>query len=164
MKNDSVSIAKGLAIILMVLAHTYFNVWGCNFINMFHMPLFFFFSGYCFKVAYLSDFKHYTRQKIRGIYWPYVKWCVIFLLIHNIFAQWQFYEQGAYTLHDMTLIFADIILRMFGADQLLGGFWFLRTMFWASFISYGMIKMLPKNKNLIVGGGHFIATLTSIGV
>ena len=46
MKDNSVSIAKGIAIILMVLAHTRFSEYGNYWINMFHMPLFFFFAGY----------------------------------------------------------------------------------------------------------------------
>lgn len=41
MKDNSVSIAKGIAIILMVLAHTRFSEYGNYWINMFHMPLFF---------------------------------------------------------------------------------------------------------------------------
>ena len=53
MKDNSVSIAKGIAIILMVLAHTRFSEYGNYWINMFHMPLFFFFAGYCFKDKYL---------------------------------------------------------------------------------------------------------------
>ena len=55
MKDSTVSISKALAIILMVLAHTRFSSLGNEVINLFHMPLFFFFSGYCFKDTYLKD-------------------------------------------------------------------------------------------------------------
>ena len=55
MRDHGVSIAKGIAIILMVLAHTRFSQYGGFYINMFHMPLFFFMSGYCFKEKYLDE-------------------------------------------------------------------------------------------------------------
>jgi len=45
MRDDSVSIAKGIAIILMVMAHARCPLWWQYHINMFHMPLFFFFSA-----------------------------------------------------------------------------------------------------------------------
>lgn len=53
-RDHSVTIAKASTIILMVLAHA-----GCPrflgaYIAMFHMPLFFIMSGYCFKTAYLN--------------------------------------------------------------------------------------------------------------
>lgn len=54
MRNNSISIAKAIAIMLMVLAHTQFSDYGNKVINMFHMPLFFFFSGYCMKESYLE--------------------------------------------------------------------------------------------------------------
>lgn len=41
LRNDAVSIAKGIAIILMVMAHSRFSIWLQYYINMFHMPLFF---------------------------------------------------------------------------------------------------------------------------
>ena len=46
MRDNSVSIAKAFAIMLMVLAHTWFMDIGNKWINMFHMPLFFFMAGY----------------------------------------------------------------------------------------------------------------------
>ena len=63
MKDDSVSIAKSFAIILMVLAHTFFWDFGDSWINMFHMPLFFFFAGYCFKEKYLQDTMGFIKRR-----------------------------------------------------------------------------------------------------
>jgi len=85
MRDDSISIAKAFAILLMVLAHTWFSEYGSRWINMFHMPLFFFFAGYCFKDKYLSEFMQFLRKRIIGLYKPFVKWSIIFLLLHNVF-------------------------------------------------------------------------------
>lgn len=44
-KDDFITIAKGIGIILMVLGHSGFYDYGNAVIHMFHMPLFFFVSG-----------------------------------------------------------------------------------------------------------------------
>ena len=53
MRDDKVTIAKGIGILLMVAAHAGIPDMVNRFIVMFHMPLFFFMSGYCFKEKYL---------------------------------------------------------------------------------------------------------------
>lgn len=58
-----VSICKAFAIILMVLAHSTGGTFD-HFVNLFHMPLFFFMSGFCFKEKYLVDFCGFIVRKI----------------------------------------------------------------------------------------------------
>ena len=60
MRDNSVSIAKAFAIMLMVLAHTWFMDIGNKWINTFHMPLFFFMAGYCFKDIYKRQHSYST--------------------------------------------------------------------------------------------------------
>lgn len=72
-KDNSVTIAKAIAIILMVMGHS-----GCpdginSYLGLIRMPLFFFMSGYCFKEAYLNTPKEYIKKRIKGVYWPYIK-------------------------------------------------------------------------------------------
>ena len=93
MRNNAVSIAKGVAIILMVMAHTRCGIWWQYYINMFHMPLFLFMSGYCFKIGYLEDWRTYIKKRVTGIYWPFVKWSVLFLLLHNVFFMLNIYNK-----------------------------------------------------------------------
>ena len=93
LRNDAVSIAKGIAIILMVMAHTQCPFWLWSYIHMFHMPLFFFFSGYCFKATYLDDPYSFCKRRIRGLYLPYVKWGLVFLLLHNVFFYLNIYNK-----------------------------------------------------------------------
>ena len=84
MKRDTViSIAKGIAIILMVIAHAEAPGWLCKFIFEFHMPLFFITAGYFFSLKYLNDEATFVKKRVKGLYWPFVKWSVFFLVIHN---------------------------------------------------------------------------------
>ena len=69
--NSGVTIAKAIAIILMVLGHS-----GCpdavnHFLGLMRMPLFFLMSGYCFKAKYLTDGGKYLRRRVTGVYVPY---------------------------------------------------------------------------------------------
>ena len=175
MRNEDVSISKAIAIILMVMAHAHIPLWGQQYINMFHMPLFFIFSGYCFKEKYLANPKMFVSKKVRGIYWPFVKWSLFFLLLHNLFFYLDIYngEYGfkgnvseLYTLRDYAVHAFNIITRMSDQEQLLGGFWFLKSLFWASLFGFILIK---KTKSLILGGGiafifSFLCVITNFHI
>lgn len=154
--DNSVSFAKGIGIILMVWGHTFFSMYGRTAIYMFHMPLFFFISGYCFKESHLENFRNYARKRISRIYVPFVKWGLIFLLLHNIFFHLNIYNgtygfggevSQLYGLSDYLKKTFQILFCLSGNEQLLGGYWFLHTMFFASFIFYGLLKL----KKPIVG-------------
>ena len=83
-KRDTViSVAKGIAIILMVIAHAEAPGWLCKFIFEFHMPLFFITAGYFFSIRYLHDEATFVKKRIKGLYWPFVKWALFFLILHN---------------------------------------------------------------------------------
>jgi len=157
MRDNSISIAKAFAIMLMVLAHTQFSDYGSKLINMFHMPLFFFFSGYCMKEKYLNAAIDFIKKRISGLYKPYVKWSVIFLIVHNLFYLLNIYndEYGfrghvshLYTWQEFVYKFIKIITSMSGEEQLLGGYWFLKSLFVCSIVGLFIIKY---NKRPIVG-------------
>lgn len=165
MRDNSVSIAKGIAIILMVLAHSRFSQYGNEFINMFHMPLFFFFSGYCFKERYLDDVKTYLKKKITGIWLPYVKWSILFLLCHNIFFHLNIYSSLStetynhlYSFQEIATKGIHILTKMGDHEQLLGGYWFMKCLFWASLIGFAVIKYCRKT----MMGGVILIILTVI--
>ena len=50
-------IAKGIAIILVVIAHLGIPEFWRKFIFLFHMPFFFFIAGYFFKEKYYATLK-----------------------------------------------------------------------------------------------------------
>lgn len=161
MRDESISIAKAIAILLMVLAHTYFSQYGNQWINMFHMPLFFFFAGFCFKEKYILNSKDFIQKRVKGLYKPFIKWSLIFLLLHNVFYHVNIYN-GEYGFHgevsqlysskEFALHAIHIVTRMTDNEQLLGGYWFLRSLFVGSVLGYLVIKY---SKKWIYGGGNF---------
>ena len=168
MRDTSISISKGIAIMLMVLAHSRFSVWGNQYINMFHMPLFFFFAGYCFKEKYLHDARNFCFKRVKGLYKPYVKWSLLFLLFHNLFYHLNIYNdeygfQGQvsslYGLKDYMSRAIHIITSMSGNEQLLGGFWFLKSLFVGSLLAYVAIRV---SKLLLCMGAFILISVLMI--
>lgn len=175
MRNPSVSIAKGIAIILMVMAHARCGIWWQHYINMFHMPLFLFMSGYCFKEAYLAGTKGFVAKRIKGVWWPFVKWQLIFLLLHNVFFALNIYngEYGfrgevshEYGVSETLKNAFYIVTTMSHSEQLLGGFWFLKSLFVGSLLFYFATKSaiyyrekLKYSIDFFVGGMLLAATL-----
>ena len=158
MKDDRITVAKAIGIILMVLAHSGFSIYANQFINMFHMPLFFFFSGYCFKEKYLQDWKGFTTKRIKGVYIPFVKWSLLFLLLHNVFFHLNIYngEYGfrgsvsyLYTFSEFAPRALHIVTRMTDEEQLLGGYWFLHSLLFGAFFFYMALRLI---RNPLLGG------------
>lgn len=81
-RNDTASIVKAIGIILMVIGHSECPKYLNDYLYMFHMPLFFFCSGYFFKKP--KDFymvRTFVNKRIKGLYLPYIKWTLLFSIV-----------------------------------------------------------------------------------
>ncbi len=156
-RDTTISVCKGIAIILMVIAHAEAPGWLCRFIFEFHMPLFFITAGYFFSLKYLDNEATFVKKRVKGLYWPFVKWSVFFLVIHN----WMFdigilneqygNEAGGvthpYTWHQIQQNLWNIVTAMGGYDQFLcGAFWFFRGLFVASILYLIIYKVVDTRK------------------
>ena len=166
-----VTYTKGVGIILMVLCHSMFK--DIPFIYMFHMSLFFFVSGYCFKEKYIDEPFRFVWQKVKGIYYPYAKWSIIFLLLHNVLYGLNIYNDSygynGFVSHLYTDVeFIDriksILLQMKGHEQLLGGLWFMKTLFWSYQISYLSIYLSFKLERWCRCGHNLLIMLSVVGL
>lgn len=136
--NAQVSIAKALGIILMVMGHAGCPEYLHDFIYLFHMPLFFFLSAYFFRDAKVVDSAgQYVLRKFKNLYWPYIKWSIIFLLLHNLFFQIGFYDNNL----SWQEVFVNVkrsVRGMWQGERMLGAYWFLISLFWESLL-FGLI-------------------------
>ena len=138
----SISIAKAIGIILMVIGHSGCPEYIHDFIYMFHMPLFFFLSGLCFKDKYITHTSDFLLRRIKGLYVPFVLIALLFLLLHNPFLnlgliQGEYYELDA--IYDRA---KSIIFSLHKEEQLLGGFWFIPQLLYASVFFIFVLKLL----------------------
>ena len=100
-RNNHITIAKALGIIMMVIGHS-----GCpaiigNFIYFFHMPLFFVCSGYFFnEILDKGLLQSFYIKRIKGLYIPYLKWSLFFLMIHNLLLYMYIINSHYYHIQD----------------------------------------------------------------
>ena len=158
-RDISFDIAKAICIILMVVGHS-----GCpeflqKFGNTFRMPCLFFISGLLFSEKYFTNLSFGIKKKLKGYGLPVVKWGLIFVLFHNVFVNLHIYDETARLSSSQFFYRVLKIATVTGGEQLLGGFWFLISMTWASVISVIFCHFLSKYNNLtnfsILGGGDF---------
>lgn len=130
-RDNTMSILKGIGIVLVVLGHS-----GCpellrQWIYCFHMPLFFLASGWFFKEKNISTPLLYTKRKVNDIYVKFVIWSIVFLVLHNFLFKLYLtgQDEGIYSVGDYLVRIPKIIFLMSGYDMaLLGVFWFLRVL------------------------------------
>lgn len=156
---DYIDIAKGIGIILMVIGHSLNETSKLRlFIYLFHMPLFFFISGIVINKKYFYDIKSLIKNKFKGLYYPFVKYSIIFIFLHNLFVNLHLYENlGVTAKYNIINIFKSIIraLLFMQTDWLLGPLWFLWILF-LSEIVFGIlgnfiIKIKKENSDKILG-------------
>ena len=133
-RDKRIDIAKGILIMLMVIGHSGCPSYLGNLIYSFHMPCFFIISGMLLSDKYFDHISLFIRKRIKGLYIPFVKWSIIFLLFHNLFAKLYIYD-NLYTFHNFTDKIIHII-TLTGSEQLLGGFWFLKELLYGSIIGF----------------------------
>lgn len=150
-RNSVISIIKGLAIILMVVGHAEAPELITNFIYTFHMPVFFICAGYFFSRKYVSDPWSFISKRFRGLYLPFLKWSIVFLVLHNLFFEigllnedygnWTGGVTHPYSFSTAMRRLALIVTSMSGYDEFLAGaFWFFRGLLVASIFFSGNIS------------------------
>lgn len=136
---------KATGIMLMVLAHCSNFELLYRIVYSFHMPLFFIVSGYCFKEKYLHEPISFMWKRIKGLWWPYVKWGLFFLLLHNVFIKLNIYgercNQHLYSRSEYLVQAENILFHMYNTEPFPGGFWFIRALFFGSLIACLIIKV-----------------------
>lgn len=134
-RNKSLDIAKAIGIILVVIGHSSSPIG--NFIYLFHMPLFFFISGYFYKEQYSNNIRTLIVKRLKTLYLPFVAYQIAFLLLHNFFYNINIYSNNPalgnnvvnfYNLKDFIKSFIRIICFI-RTEQLAGAFWFFITLF-----------------------------------
>ena len=110
-----------------------------NFVYQFHVPLFFFLSGYCFKEQ--DSWKEFLIKKIKRLYLPFVVWNLAFFAIHLI----------AHGLNGETVVPVDAIkhtikiLCGLAVTPLGGASWFLITLLQSLVLYTVLLALFPKS-------------------
>ena len=130
-RDKSIDVAKGIGMLMVVFGHTQSEY--IQLVYQFHLPLFFFLSGLVFNEKKVDDIENFVLSKIKNLWFPFVKYEMIFLLLHNTFSTISFYTTRSnyilnYTLED-TIKKSLLILTMGFGEKLAGPLWFLISSF-----------------------------------
>lgn len=134
-----IDIIRGTAILLVMLGHTYTNSYINGFIYSFHIPLFFYLSGYLYKVKNIS-FIAYVKKIIKKMIVPGLIYGWLCYFIEYIFRI------------DSNTFVSKILGTFF---ELRGSTysiipWFLITITFVEVIFYVISKYLKKEKVIII--------------
>lgn len=164
-KIDWVNISKGIAILLVIFEHALFKVDLIgNTILMFHMPFFFFISGYCYHKKDDSNMKKWRiNTLIKNI-----KIYVIFSIFGFI---WYMVKSK------FNIPFDNLILNFFNifyANQakyhlVAGGMWFVISLLFTKLLFSFLVKFIDKltaieNVLILIVFGSIAIFLNSIGI
>lgn len=161
-RNHTIDICKGLAIILMVIGHAEAPGWLVSFIYVFHMPVFFITAGYFFTRQHADNAWDFCRKRVKGLYWPFLKWSVFFLLIHNLlfkvgilneqYGNWENGVTHPYTWHQAVQRLVHMVFSMGGYDEFLAGaFWFFRALLLSSIVFLILYRLIDGRHRILKG-------------
>lgn len=133
-------IVKGLGIAAVVFGHSGFAYWPVIIlINYYHLPIFFFVSGFFYNDKYSTDPYMYIGRKLRTLWWPMIQYVVAFILLHNLFLklniyssltnQPMIYPKTPYTLFEILGNVLGAILNTSYISEMAGAMWFVLPLF-----------------------------------
>ena len=148
---EYLDIAKGIGILLVVLGHNDFEVislFAQRLIYSFHMPLFFFLSGYFINTA--VPFFDFFKKRFHSLIKPYL--FTIFLIY---FTSISFEKMGFNTAITRT------VKSLYGSGHYLdwAQLWFLPHLFVVSLYAFLFITLVSKLRNRWITWGILLATL-----
>lgn len=163
MENTAISIAKGIGICLVLLGHFTFVPEVKRFIYCFHMPLFFFLSGYLFRDRGISELPRYIWKKIKSLYVPFVLCNLFALIFHNLFCRIGVYaaEDAFISTRQLFVYLAKVFLCV-KMEDIVAPMWFLPILIGVS-IAYYVIRISAKLSGKTERVTTLIALLGFIG-
>jgi fucose 4-O-acetylase-like acetyltransferase len=142
LRNNVIDTSKGILIILVVIGHS--DSPFASFIYLFHMASFIFLSGVVFN-GDLSA-KLYFKKRFYGMYLPYVKYKVLFILAFPIFFYWGLVSfRESINIHLLSKSILDVFFLGGGINELVGPLWFLVLLIEVStlyFIFYRIVNSI----------------------
>ena len=145
-------IVKCLGIICIILGHSCGNTKVIAFVYLFHIPLFFFVSGYLFNPEkWKGRLPEFIGSRIASVWPRYVIYGLLFVLLHNAFVNAGALNDVLYNHTAMLQNFLNYAMLVTG-DSLSGALWFIPVWLIAMFIFALIVEISRgKYKELITG-------------
>ncbi|MEH7250766.1 acyltransferase [Neobacillus niacini] len=145
---------KGIGIILVIIGHTPIDPTARSIIYAFHMPLFFFISGYFFSEDRYKNLKEITISKFKSLMIPYISFSII-----SVFLLRFFFDQPI----ALRVFLEQMIISKRNSISYDDPIWFLTSLFTIEILFYLLAK-LSKNINIRLLIVLLIGLVASIGL
>ena len=147
---DEIDFIKAVAIIMVVIGHTNSPIFIHDMFYLVHVPLFFMMSGctcktndYFFERERVVNF---IKRRIVSLYIPFLKYAMPIVILHNLFYNWGFYENG-FSINEYILqIIRTILFSIGDKEPLLPQLWFIKVLFIMELLYAFIILMCHKLK------------------
>ncbi len=157
---DFIDVARGIGILLMVMGHCDNTGSISAFVNLFHMSLFVFLSGYLFKNRQLTNFQDlvkYLGKRILKLYVFYLFFEILFYLCTNLFLDIGFYDSSLFYGGKQIFYFQSFseaiihilkIVFLMGREPFCGAFWFIITLIFVTSF-YAFLNYLSSKQKFV---------------
>ena len=140
-----IDMAKGYGIILVLIGHVDMP-YMTDTLYAFHIPLFFFLSGYCFNIK--SDFNSFIRSKIKRLLIPYVCLCIPIIFANMFF------------IGDFSCSYLICEVEGFVVQERFTTLWFISCLLLVNSLMYPIVRYCKSSKQTV----FFVLMLTLIGI
>lgn len=160
-----VDIAKGLAILSVVLLHINYQFYDGEYLplspllgELWHVPVFFLLGGFFLKEERLLQPVSFIKGKIKSLYRLLLYFYIPAVLLHNLLLNIGFYSQSVsyggkfVTAYSVGKTLKELLLAvcLAGREPILGAMWFVYVLFMAlcglSIISWIVNRMVKRNE------------------
>ncbi|MFO1497456.1 MAG: acyltransferase family protein [Verrucomicrobiota bacterium] len=169
----SIDVARALGVIGVILGHAWYGSAAERIALSFDLPLFFFVGGYVYSEKYSERPSLAVVKRLRTLYFPFVRWGLFWLLLHNVLYEVGIYSSLTgyldqpsrwYTWRD----FVDASLRIVtfrGTEPMAGALWFLASLYLTNIFfaltSFAVLKMVGRPQEWVRAG--MIGGLAAVG-
>lgn len=140
-RDNKIDLLKGIGALSVIIGHLVnYNGLLKTYIYAFHMPLFFFLTGYVYSNKQ-EKFKTYFYKKSKRILLPYIIYNILSLLLNTYL--------GTYIFSEKKEIFKGIFYTS-GQIPWNSSLWFLPVIFWCYLLLYLLKNQKINNKKIIM--------------
>ena len=156
-KKEWANYLKAYGIIMVVIGHAGAPADISKLIYLFHMPLFFFISGYFYKDEYIQNIWDFVKRRLKGLYLPSVIFGIGFVLLHNLFMDLNIYSDkmgyrgpSHYYTKEEIIAKSINVLKFKYSEEMAGVFWFFPALLFVFLIFITVSRGPALNSSMTV--------------
>lgn len=157
---DTIDVAKGIGILLVVFAHVNLSPPAIVVIYAFHMPLFFILAGMMFNNEKYSSAKALLKNKFRTMILPYCFFCMLGVLYKSVFLVYSHNWTGIVELTGKavySIVWAPYSLKYFRDFNT--PMWFVPSLMLVEIIYYLLLRSCKRKSSVIIAA----ASISTVG-